>query len=372
MFNTQKQGNNIRNLNSLVNSVESGVSWVELDGGEDSISGRGSSISTSNSWSSSICGSKRSSSNSWGSSISSGNSWSSSDGWGSSICGSKRSSSISGSNSWGSSISGWESNLCRSLDNASLGSIISLEESSLSLNNLWGVNNWSKGVNWGNSSVNWGNWEVITSDTEAKGISNIVDSVDSSLISISVRSSHSSKGIARLLLGRVDVLVSVSNIAEFILSLILRASWGSNWSSSNNWGSSSISGSNWSSSNSWGSSSIGGGGNWSSNGWGSSIGGSSNWGSNSWSSSIGGSGNWSSNGWGSSNSWGSSIGSSGNWSSNSWGSSNWSSSKRTSIQSCNWGTIGKLSINSCSSNWGGISSSIWSSISIAKSIIETS
>merc|ERR1711973_120620 len=340
MFNTQKQGNNSRNQNSLVNSVESGVSWVELDGGEDSISGWGSSISTSNSWSSSICGSNRSSSN----------------GWGSSICGSKRSSSISGSNSWGSGISGWESNLGRSLHNTSLGSIISLEESSLSLNNLWGVNNWSKGVNWGNSSVDWSNWEVITSNTEAKGISNIVDSVDSSLIGISVRSSHSSKGIARLLLGRVDVLVSVGNIAEFILSLILRASWGSNWSSSDNWGSSSISGSNWSS-NSWGSSSIGGGGNWSSNSWGSSI---------------GGSGNWSSNGWGSSNSWGSSIGSSGNWSSNSWGSSNWSSSKRTSIQSCNWGTIGKLSINSCSSNWGGIGSSIRSSISIAKSIIETS
>merc|ERR1711973_700569 len=287
MFNTQKQGNNSRNKNSLVNSVESGVSWVELDGGEDSISGWGSSISTSNSWSSSICGSKRSSS-------------------------------ISGSNSWGSGISGWESNLGRSLHNTSLGSIIS----------------WSKGVNWGNSSMDWGNWEVITSNTEAKGISNIVDSVDSSLISISVRSSHSSKGITRLLLGRVDVLVSVSNIAKFILSLILRASWGSNWSSSNNWGSSSISGSNWSSS-----------------GWGSSIGGSSNWGSNSWSSSIGGSGNWSSN---------------------SWGSGNWSSSKRTSIQSCNWGTIGKLSINSCSSNWGGIGSSIGSSISIAKSIIETS
>merc|ERR1711973_861811 len=265
MFNTQKQGNNSRNKNSLVNSVESGVSWVELDGGEDSISGWGSSISTSNSWSSSICGSKRSSSNSWGSSngwgssisgskrsssnswgssISSSNSWSSSDGWGSSIC---------GSNSWGSGISGWESNLGRSLHNTSLGSIISLEESSLSLNNLWGVNNWSKGVNWGNSSVDWSNWEVITSNTEAKGISNIVDSVDSSLIGISVRSSHSSKGIARLLLGRVDVLVSVGNIAKLILSLILRASWGSNWSSSNNWGSSSISGSNWSSSNSWGS-----------------------------------------------------------------------------------------------------------------------
>merc|ERR1711973_910849 len=279
MFNTQKQGNNSRNKNSLVNSVESGVSWVELDGGEDSISGWGSSISTSNSWSSSICGSNRSSSNSWGSGISSGNSWSSSDGWGSSIssgnswgssicsgnswsssnswgsgiCGSKRSSSISGSNSWGSGISGWKSNLSRSLHNTSLGSIISLEESSLSLNNLWGVNNWSKGVNWGNSSVDWGNWEVITSNTEAKGISNIVDSVDSSLIGISVRSSHSSKGIARLLLSRVDVLVSVGNIAKFILSLILRASWGSNWSSSDNWGSSSISGSNWSSSNSWGS-----------------------------------------------------------------------------------------------------------------------
>merc|ERR1711973_255995 len=129
MFNTQKQGNNSRNQNSLVNSVESGVSWVELDGGEDSISGWGSSISTSNSWSSSICGSNRSSSDGWGSSISSGNSWSSSDGWGSSISsGNSWSSSISGSNSWGSGISGWESNLGRSLHNTSLGSIISLEE----------------------------------------------------------------------------------------------------------------------------------------------------------------------------------------------------------------------------------------------------
>merc|ERR1712112_434846 len=152
--------------------------------------------------------------------------------------------------------------------------------------------------------------------------------MDSSLISIGVGSGHSTVGIARLLLGRVDVLVSVSNIAEFILSLILR----------------SIGGSNWSSRNSWGSSSIGGGGNWSSNSWGSSIGGSSNWGSD---------------GWSSSNNWGSrSISGSGNWGSNSWGSSNWSSSKRTSIQSCNWGTIGKLSINSCGSNWGSISSSM--------------
>merc|ERR1712112_172709 len=126
--------------------------------------------------------------------------------------------------------------------------------------------------------------------------------MDSSLISIGVGSGHSTVGIARLLLGRVDVLVSISNVSELILSLELRASWGSNWSSSNNLG-------------------------------GSSIGGSSNWGSD---------------GWSSSNNWGSrSISGSGHWGSNSWGSSNWSSSKRTSIQSCNWGTIGKLSINSC-------------------------
>ena len=49
-------------------------------------------------------------------------------------------------------------------------------------------------------------------------------SVGSSLVSIGVRSSDSSVGISLILLGKVkvDVLVSVSNVAKLILSLKLR------------------------------------------------------------------------------------------------------------------------------------------------------
>merc|ERR1712227_207714 len=158
--------------------------------------------------------------------------------------------------------------------------------------------------------MNWSNWEVVTGGSESQGISNIVDGVDSSLISIGVRSSDSSQSISRFLLGRVDVLVSIGNISKFILSLVLGACWSSDW------------GSNWSSS-------IGG------NSRSSSI--SSNWSSNSWGSSI--SGNWSS-----------SIRSN-SWSSNSWG----SNTIRCSIQGCDGSTIGKLGINSSiggSQTWG--------------------
>lgn len=62
-------------------------------------------------------------------------------------------------------------------------------------------------------------------DTETKSISDVVDGVDSSFISIgSRRSSHTTESIAGLLLGRVDVLVSVGNIAgTLILGLELGA-----------------------------------------------------------------------------------------------------------------------------------------------------
>merc|ERR1719320_862738 len=57
-----------------------------------------------------------------------------------------------------------------------------------------------------------------------------------------VGSSHSSVGISLLLLGRVDVLVSVGKVAELILSLELRADWasdrgGKRGSSNGDWGS---------------------------------------------------------------------------------------------------------------------------------------
>merc|ERR1712054_573885 len=110
-------------------------------------------------------------------------------------------------------------------------SLKSGKESSLGLSNLRGINNWGWVENWGNwesSVVNRGNWEVVSSNSESKIISNIVDSVDSSLISISVRSSHSSVSVSLFLLGRVNVLVSVSKVAELILSLELRADGASN------------------------------------------------------------------------------------------------------------------------------------------------
>ena len=116
--------------------------------------------------------------------------------------------------------------ISRPLGNTSLGSLVSLEESGLGLNNLGGVNNRDSLVDrgdGGNSSMDRGHREVITLDTETKSISDVVDGVDSSLISIGVRSGHTTESIARLLLGRVDVLVSIGNIAELILSLELGA-----------------------------------------------------------------------------------------------------------------------------------------------------
>merc|ERR1711942_318901 len=197
----------------LVHSVGDGVAGVQLDGGEDGLTGRGS-------------GSKGSSIGSSGN----GGSWEKASGK--------------------TSISSWaeSSKLSRPLGPGSL-SLKSSEESSLGLSNLGGINNRGSVVNRGNwegSVVNRGNWEVVSGDSESKVIGNIVDGVDSSLIGVGVRSSDSSVGVSLLLLGGVDVLVSISKVAEFILSLELRADWASNRgskrSSSNSNGSSSVSG----------------------------------------------------------------------------------------------------------------------------------
>jgi len=286
--------------------------------------------------------------------------------------GSSEGSSVSSSGNWGSwektsgktSISCWaeSSKLSRPLGSGSL-SFKSSEESSLSFSNLGSVNNRGSSVdggNWESSVVDRGNWEVVRGNSESEVISNIVDSVDSSLISISVRSSDTSIGISLLLLGRVDVLVSVSKVAELILSLELRADWTSNRggkrSSSNSNGGSSVS-SRGSGNSNWGSgvSSRGSGnGNW---GGGSGI-------------SYGGS----SDSWDSRDSWGvsSSILSSNNGggSSKSGGSSNGASSEGTSVKSSYGSSVGKLGVNS-SCYWGGIGSGIRSSIAIC-SVIKTS
>merc|ERR1712123_276462 len=156
-------------------------------------------------------------------------------------------------------------------------------------------------------SVNWGNWEhwvegggnkglwveggsnsVIdgsngqtrVSNTESSSVSNVLNLLELSIgINIRVSTCDSSVSVSNLLLDRVDVGVTIVQVAKLILSMELASS--SVGSSSNDWGSSSIGhswGSNWSSSISisWGSSigdSWGGSNNWS-------------WGSN-WSSSIG-------------------------------------------------------------------------------------
>merc|ERR1719347_1744898 len=221
------------------------MAGVELDGGEDGLTGWGSGGTSHSNWGSSIS-SWGNSGNSWGSSIgswgNSGNSWGSSIGsWGSSISGNGW-----GSNNWGSGISSRGNSsqsrgssivvrsICREGRGSSVGvvesvsisrpldlssSIVGLKEAGLGSSNLRGVS-YRKGSNSivdrgsrGKSTVDRGNREVVTSHTESKVISNVVDSVDSSLISIGVRSSNSAKSIATLLLGTVDVLVTIGNIS---------------------------------------------------------------------------------------------------------------------------------------------------------------
>jgi len=207
-------------------------------------------------------------------------------------------------------------------------------------------------VDWGNwegSVVDGGNWEVISGNSESQIISNIVDSVDSSLINISVRSGDTSIGISLFLLGRVDVLVSVSNVAELILSLELRADWASDRGSNRSSGISNRG----SGISSWGS------GIRSISSWGSSI---SNWGSGI--SSRGGGESWGI---------GSSVLSSNNWggSSKSRGSSNGASGQGTSIEGSDGSAVGKSGINTVG-NWTSKGMSIGRSIASNSSTITIS
>merc|ERR1712123_55599 len=120
-------------------------------------------------------------------------------------------------------------------------------------------------------SVNWGNWEhwvegggnkrlrveggsdsVIdgsngqtrVSNTESCSVSNVLNLLELSIgINIRVSTGDSSVSVSNLLLGRVDVGVTIVQVAKLILSMELAASsvgssssighsWGSNWSSS--------------------------------------------------------------------------------------------------------------------------------------------
>jgi len=276
-------------LNNLVDNVRFGESWVVLDDGLDSLAGSWGrwdygSWGSSNygSWGSSNWGSV------WVSSITS-SIWVSSGIWVSSISKSVKTSiskssisksvktSISESSVWESSWdSSWEESggsWGRSLFTG-CGFSNSSKVFSLGSSYFRGILNWFwEGVfmDWGNAFENWGNWEGIfmdwlsefsnwgnwqvgSLDTEAKTISDVVDSLDETVgIGVAVRSSYSTIGVSGFLLSRVMVSISVSEVSEFILRLELAGlweSWGSDQSGGGYWGS--------------------GDGNWGSSDWGSS------------------------------------------------------------------------------------------------------
>merc|ERR1712123_502540 len=125
--------------------------------------------------------------------------------------------------------------------------------SSLGLSNLRGVN-WSNWENWvegggnkwlrveggSNSIIDWSNGQTGVSNTESSSISNVLNLLELSVgINIRVSTANSSVGVSDLLLDRVDVGITVVQVSELILSMELAS--GSVGSSSNNWGSGSIS-----------------------------------------------------------------------------------------------------------------------------------
>jgi hypothetical protein len=234
------------------------VARVQLDGGEDSLTGWGSRSSSSKGrcagsiCSRGNCGKRCSSIGSRGNSSKrcsgiSGN-WGSSQrsNGGSSIRGRGKSSSVITIGSWetiaiGSVVQtsiGSIGKLSISRALGFLGSIESLEKLSLGSSNLSGVSHGKRcntsvhGSSRCDTIEHRGNGEIVAGHTEAKGISNVVDSVNTSLILVGVGASNTSVGIATLLLGTVDVLVTISNISVFILSLELRADGASDRGSS--------------------------------------------------------------------------------------------------------------------------------------------
>merc|ERR1719431_1490411 len=170
-------------LDVLVHTVEGGVARVQLDGGEDSLTSWGSRSSSSKGRCAGSIGSR-------------GN------------CG-KRGSSIGsrGKSSSVITIGSWETIAIGSIVKTSigsigklsisralgfLGSIESLEKLSLGSSNLSGVSHRKRcntsvhGSSRCDTIEHRGNGEVVAGHTEAKGISNVVDSVNTSLILVGV------------------------------------------------------------------------------------------------------------------------------------------------------------------------------------------
>merc|ERR1719239_999893 len=75
-------------------------------------------------------------------------------------------------------------------------------------------------------SINNMNWEVCGSNTETKGVSNVVHSLDNS-ISIDIAVSTSGNTVSRfyLLLHRVGVTVAIAVLAKVILAVVLGSLW---------------------------------------------------------------------------------------------------------------------------------------------------
>jgi len=242
-----------RGWKDLVHSVEGGVARVELDGGEGRLTGGGSGISHGGS--------------DGGDSVAQGSSDSGSSSISSGIVEVRESVVSQGSRvrlvaSVASVVEGRKTSvglgkdvLGGSLHDSGLGSVVSLEECSLGLNNGGSIHDWLGNVDGGNSEVGGGDRKVVRVDTESEVISHVVDSVDTGLVSVGVGPGDSSVSVASFLLGAVDVGVTEGEVLVLVLSLVLRAVRGSNRSSlSNDWGGDGLS-------NHWGGHSLGIGGN---------------------------------------------------------------------------------------------------------------
>ena len=259
MFNTFENNKTTMKSRNSVNSVEGGVAGVELDGGQSGLT-EGSS-GTSGRDRGSIGGGERGSGVvvSHGGGHSRGSHSGGGDGGGSSVgsgvvevrdsvvgegggvglvAGVVQSRELGVVESLGEErgrgmVDGLVS---RSLLHSGLGGVVSLEESGLGLNDLRGVDNWLGHADGGHGEGGGGDREVVSVDTEAQVVSNVVDGVNSSLVRVSVGPGDS-VSVASLLLGAVDVLVSVGSVAQLVLSLVLGAVRGSDGGDGGNRGS---------------------------------------------------------------------------------------------------------------------------------------
>ena len=129
------------------------MSGVELDGGQDGVTGRSSGVGN---------GSSNGGGSGVGDGRSNGGGSGVGDGWGVGVVEGRGVVGIidGGRGSVGQGKTSRD-NLSRPLANAGLGGVVSLEEGSLGLNNLWGVHNRLGIVHGGNSQMGRSNGKVV-------------------------------------------------------------------------------------------------------------------------------------------------------------------------------------------------------------------